>query len=540
MFRYIKARFLQFVGVMALVIISMAAICGESVIKQLLIDAVTEQNLSGVKLYIPVAIVYTVFCATVFVVATLCQNIFGAKLINDIRLSVFNGIIRRNRRDFADNHTADYVSALTNDLNRIHGQFLNMFYMVVVSASSMFFSALLMFWYQPIVAICAVISALVMTVVPSALGKVVGKWEKRRSERFAALTAMLSECFAGFETIATFGIQHHIKKRFEKCCKELLHCEYRTEGLDALSNGLSQFLSVLAQTLILSLSCVMVFYGRMSVGALVVFISLNTTFCGNLSMVLRGIPMLKGIRPVVDRVNNYADYSYADEQGDTEPTFKNSVTIKELSFGYNAESSVLSNLSMTLQRGGKYALTGESGSGKSTLIHLLIGDYLNYDGGIYYDGTELRELNRDKLNQVASCIHQDVFLFDDTIRNNICLFDDFSDEQFEWAVKTSGVQKFIETLSEGAEYIVGEHGERLSGGQKQRIAIARALIRNTNFLILDEGTSALDEQTAVEIESELLKLKDLTLLTITHHLKNPQEYDAVFALNSGAVTANMV
>ncbi len=118
---------------------------------------------------------------------------------------------------------------------------------------------------------------------------------------------------------------------------------------------------------------------------------------------------------------------------------------------------------------------------------LLFGDYPDYGGGIFYDGTELREINRDRLNRVAACIHQYVFLFDDTVRNNICLFDGFSDGQFDRAVRTSGVRKFIETLPEGAEYVVGEHGERLSGGQKQRIAIARALIRNTNFLILDEG-----------------------------------------------------
>lgn len=165
----------------------------------------------------------------------------------------------------------------------------------------------------------------------------------------------------------------------------------------------------------------------------------------------------------------------------------------------------------------------------------MLGDYLNYTGEIYYDGTELRKLTQEKLYQVAVCIHQEVFLFDDTIRNNICLYEAFSDEQLDWALKASGVSKFTDTFPEGISYQVGERGERLSGGQKQRIAIARALIRNTDFLILDEGTSALDEQTAGEIEAELLQLEKLTLLTITHHLRKPEEYDEVFALKDGKI-----
>lgn len=273
----------------------------------------------------------------------------------------------------------------------------------------------------------------------------------------------------------------------------------------------------------------------MTIGGMVVFTGLNSSFCSGLSTTLVLAPLLKGVKPITDRVNELMDYVCEEKQGEKEPSFRESVEVKGLGFAYGEESSVLRQLSLTLRRGGKYALTGESGSGKSTLIHLLLGDYPDYEGGIYYDGTELREMRRDKLYQVAACIHQDVFLFDDTIRNNICLFEEFSDGQLAWALKASGVSKFTDTLPEGLSYQVGERGERLSGGQKQRIAIARALIRNTDFLILDEGTSALDEQTALEIEGELMRMEELTLLTITHHLKKPEEYDEVFHLREGSI-----
>lgn len=534
MYRYIKARFGQFLGVTMLLIAFTAITRASSLIEQRLIDAAMGQDLAGLRRYIPLAVGAACIQAVVFVIASVCRDVFRVALTNDARMAVFDGIMRRSPRDFEKKHSSDYVSALINDMSTIQGRY-HILFMGVVTVSLMLFTTVMMFYYQPLVTVFAIFSALLMTAVPLTLGGVTARWQKKRSEQLSALTSMLSECFGGFETITTFGISRQIRRRFQECSKALRDCDSRAEGLDAFTDSLAQLLSLLAQTGILVLSCWMVYKGRMTIGGMVVFTGLNSSFCSGLSTTLMLAPMLKGVKPITDRVNELADYVCEEKQGGKEPSFRESVEVKDLGFGYGEGSSVIKQLSLTLRRGGKYALTGGSGSGKSTLIHLLLGDYPDYEGGIYYDGTELKELKRDKLHQVAACIHQDVFLFDDTIRNNICLYEEFSDEQFAWALKVSGVSKFTDTLAEGVFYQVGERGERLSGGQKQRIAIARALIRNTDFLILDEGTSALDAQTAGEIENELLKLEKLTLLTITHHLKRPEEYDEVFALQEGKI-----
>ena len=155
---------------------------------------------------------------------------------------------------------------------------------------------------------------------------------------------------------------------------------------------------------------------------------------------------------------------------------------------------------LTIQKKEKLALIGASGCGKSTFIKLLSGNYSNYQGGIYYDGVELRQLDIRELRKNVVIIHQKTHIFNDTIRYNICLGEEFLESDFNNALRLSGVERFLPSIEGGVEGECGEDGANLSGGQKQRIALARALVRGVDFLILDEGVSAVDVETANEIE----------------------------------------
>lgn len=337
------------------------------------------------------------------------------------------------------------------------------------------------------------------------------------------------EFFSGFQVLRSFGAMGHARREFERCSTALKKSQQRYEGMDSFSDAFAQFLSILAQTIILVTSAVMVMNGRMSAGTLVAFTSLNGSFCSGLSVVLQGIPMIRGAKPIIERVTALADCEQM-QPSKAAPSFWKTLKVSDLCFAYQEGMPVITNFSLSIDSGEKCALLGESGSGKTTLIRLLSGELDGYTGEICYDDISLAETDCESICRMVSVIHQDVFLFDDTIRNNICLFDEFSEEEFERALQLSGISKWIDQYQEGADYNVGQRGVFLSGGQRQRVAIARALIRNTPFLILDEGTSALDEQTAREIEAELLRIPELTLLTITHHLNNPQDYSQIIRL----------
>lgn len=503
-----------------------------NVVRQELIDAVLALDGDSVARGVVWTLALSALSGLSYLASQMLNNAFSVAVMDDMRREIFRGIAGRTRTDFFSVNYSDYISALTNDIKLIRGQYLNMLFLVTTFGGSMVLSVALMIWYSPEVTLAAVICAAMMTILPIVLGKRMQGLSKDHSEKLAGLNTLLTELFSGFQVLSSYGVKGYARKEFNRCSGELKRSQLRYEGMDTFSDAFAQFLSGLAQTTILVLSVWMVLKGRMSAGALVAFTSLNGTFCSALSVVLMGIPMIRGVRPIVERVNGLADYR-APRTDLPAPTFREAIEVRNLGFSYQEEKSVLENVNLSLCPGGKYALLGESGSGKTTLIRLLTGELTEKSGEILYDGVSLSETDREGVCKIAAVIHQDVFLFQDTIRNNICLFETFSETDFQRAVQLSGVAKFAEGLENGYDYDVGQRGEFLSGGQRQRIAIARALIRKTPLLILDEGTSALDGNTALEIERELLHIPELTLLTITHHLHDAGDYTQIVTLNTG-------
>lgn len=502
-------------------------------LQQDLVDCVMTQDIDSLGFCAIYLIVFGILEALMFVVYNVAMNVFCSKLINSIRVHVFEGIMNRSYLDFTARTTSDYISAETNDLELLNSTYtapLCLSFFVIIG---MIRSLGLMLYYQPLIAVCAILFSVLIAVVPFLMGKLVGKSQQRRSKALTALNERLTEAFSGYGVIRSFGVQGQINRKFSQCINELKHSEYQYYATSSFADGMGQFFSILGQTIILIMACYMVILGRLSIGALTVYVSLSEGFCGNFSTILRFLPMVKGSKPLIDRINDLVGPSTHNIQTSTtvQPLW-DSITVENLDFQYG-EKPILQNLSLQFKKGGKYAITGPSGCGKSTLLKLLLGWLPDYSGTIRFDETDARDLTPEQLQQQVSYIDQNVFLFNSSIRDNITLGESFTGEQMEKALRDSALAGDLAAMPDGLETVVGEGGGSLSGGQRQRVAIARALIHNRSILLVDEGTSALDQENADIVEKSLLANPELTLILVSHHLtsERKEQFTQVYDLH---------
>ena len=480
---------------------------------------------------------YIVLLGIVSYLYSLCSKILIRNLTRMMRKNAFLGIMKRNAQDFTSVNSADYISALTNDVKLIEENYIQPSLLVLQYGVMFLVTLVLLFTISPFITLCLLGCMIVMFVLPGLMGKALQTRQEMCSRQFSVFTSRLKDFLAGYEVITTFQIGTHVRKEFIKENEAIASVKYKADKLFALNEGISGILAYLTQFSGLFIGAYLIIQGEITAGTLVALIQLSGTFVSPVMMILQNIPRIQSITPVIKRIRELSEYTDISFTGTREPSFQESITVQDLSFAYESETPVLTNTEITMQKGRKYAIVGKSGCGKSTLVKVLTGKYPGYTGSIAYDGVSMRELDMEKMQSMTSIIHQNVTMFDDTIKQNICLFEEFADDDLREALVQSGVISFLEGMQEGLLSKTGENGSNLSGGQRQRIAVARALLRHKPILILDEGTSAVDMQTAYDIESGLLAMQELTLITITHNLSADilGRYDQIIYMEDGSV-----
>ncbi len=459
------------------------------------------------------------------------------EIMKSIRNKSFAGMIGHSYPDFQKTSTADYLSALTNDVKIIEDNYLLALLTVIQYGIIFAASTVVMFYFDIIIAIYVLGAILLMLVVPGLFGAAIQKKQEQYSNSLSEFTGNLKDMLSGFEVIKSYSMRSYTLTRFQKSNKATIRAKYSVDKVMSANEAVSALLGIFVQISAIFLSAYFIINGRITVGALVGIIQATGMMVQPLMMIFQNAPKIKGARPVIQRLNVFSEYEDSSFNGRINPTFEKSLQIRNLVFSYSKEKQILKDVCVDIQKGMKYALVGKNGCGKSTLVKLCCGYYPDYQGEILYDNWDLAELNYDELITLSATIHQDVYMFNESIYDNICLHCSYADSEIDKALEISGVSGFINSLPNGLDTLAEENGANLSGGQKQRIAVARAIIQNKPILILDEGTSAIDMQTAYDIEGNLLNIKELTVITITHNLQeeNLKRYDQIIYMDDGTI-----
>ncbi|HDK7138564.1 TPA: ABC transporter ATP-binding protein [Clostridium botulinum] len=518
-------------------IISSAAMVGLSLFIQTTIDYVTIGNMDGFKRILIYSVGYGILIGLLYFIYDILSKMFIRNLLKMLRNKVFFGILRRNYKDFNSKNTADYISVLTNDMKLIEENYVVPLLLILQYSVMFGVTVILLLYLSPLVTLGIFISMLLIFIVPSIFGKTLENKQLELSNRLSFFTSKLKDIFLGYDVIRSYNLRDNTTKEFQEENNNLANAKFTADKIFVINESLSQILGLGTQFVAIFLSAYLVIKGELTMGMLIAIVQLSATFVQPVIMIMNNVPKLNSVKPIIKRIDDFSNYEDTDFVGKDKPYFNSNLEISNLYFNYGNERPAIDNISLRIDRNKKYAIVGGSGCGKSTLVKLMLGYYSDFNGDIKFDGNSIKNLDIEQLNKMISIIHQNVYMFDKTIKDNICLYKEFSKEQINNVLNLSGANKFIEETTNGLNYLVGENGSNLSGGQRQRIAIARALIQQTPILVLDEGTSAIDMQTAYDIESKLLSIENLTLITITHKMSEEllSLYDEIIYMENGHI-----
>lgn len=461
---------------------------------------------------------------------------FIGRISTQLRNDAFSGIFKKNISDFKSVNSADYISALTNDVKNMEENYFNPLLLCLQNILMFISSFVIMIYLSPLVTLCLFAAMFVLILIPSLFKNSIQNKQDSFSKNQSQLTVAIKDFLQGFEVIRSYKMNSYTVSAFEEKNNTVYTAKYALDKVLAAVEALSSMLGIAVQCSVLFVSAHLIITGKITAGALVGLVQVSGSIVMPIQILSQNIPKIGGCKPIIERLDSFINYQDSTFTGTIKPTFNSAIAVKNLHFGYGEGEEIIKGIDFSFEQGKKYALVGKSGCGKTTLINLLTGYYSQFNGEITYDGTDIRELNIDILNEMSSVIHQNVYMFDESIEDNICLHKTHKQVDLQKALTMSGVEIFLGE-EKNLSTLVGENGNNLSGGQRQRVAVARALVQGKSILILDEGTSAVDMQTAYDIENQLLKITDLTLITITHSLNSEllADYDTIVFMEDGII-----
>lgn len=542
MIRYFKRHALSVISALLLGILTQLLTPVSAVLEQRMVDLIVSGDMQGFLNLLWAAGAMVTGMAFCYFLSGIAGKQFAARFEESLRNDLFEGIMRRSAFRFAEKDTAVYMSYITSSAGTLVQNLTQpVFYLISYGISALVVLGI-MFRYSPLLAILSLVCGGISMVLPLRFHKRLGGLLADRVEKTAAMDVQLKEALSGHEVIFSYGVFANLRRRFGKANADVARTDQKMGITISELENIGHFMDRMAWILTFWVAGTLAARGDITVGTLVMFVSLFGYFSGSVTIYAQCLPLLLSNRENIQLLLGIIDDDSKDFTGGEDVSLTNRIEIRGLSFGYQKEVPVLEKLDLTIHKNEKVVLTGPSGCGKSTLIKLLTGSCADYTGSICYDGRELHDIAPEKLRELVTVIHQNTFIFNDTLRFNICLGEEFSAEELRRAVGFSGVARFLSNIPGGLEGNCGERGSRLSGGERQRIALARALIRGVKVLILDEGVSAIDVATANEIEQELLDRKDLTLLTVTHRIRDglTQQYDRILVMRDGRVEEKVI
>ena len=503
---------------------------------QQIMDSMANQNMQSVVrcawIAASVVIAYTVANAVYRAV----YPRFLQRAMQQYRDYTFSRLTQKSLRSFSKEGTALYVSALTNDCTSIENNYLAATFTLIELLFCFLGALIMMLYYSPVMLVLAVALSFLPVAVSMTAGNRLAEQEKEISKKNEHFVSIVNELLSGFPVIKSFRAETQASRLFSQRNEQAEEAKKNKRRTEQLISLLANDAGIIAQMgIFLAGAWLAISNKGVTAGVVIVFVQLMNYILNPISQV----PLLwsnrKAAIALMEKLSDALSENVREEGREKLNGFSEKIEVKDLTYGYEPESPVLKDLDVQFDAGKSYAIVGGSGSGKSTLLNLLMGGSSNYQGEICIDSVSIKNIESESLYQLMTSVQQNVFVFNDTIRNNVTMFHEFPDKEVTLALERSGLSEFIE--KRGEDFVCGENGANLSGGERQRISIARALLRKSPILLVDEATAALDAATARAVSFSILNLVGMTRIVVTHRLEEAilRRYDKILVMKNGTI-----
>ena len=491
--------------------------------------------------FIPLAIVLTFIIKAFAIYGTRIVTIkVGIKIIKNIQTLMARKFLLSDISHITKKHSGRYLSNFTSDTGVLFGVLTG----VVVTLFKETFTLIallgLMFYHDWQLSLLAIIMIPIAAFSSRNLGKKMGKKVHISLEASDKFMKFLSEMIKGSWLIKIYQKEEEELKRISMIIDERFKAIRKVEQTRLGAGPIMEVISALAIAIVVFFAGYRSMQGAITLGEFVSFLAALMlayqpvrALAGINIGIQEGISAAKRIYEIIDQKNEI----YHDENAPSLKLKNASIEFKNISFTYPDGTHALKNLSAKIEGGTKVGLVGVSGSGKTTFLNLIPRFFHLKNGSIFIDNQNINDINLNSLRKEISLVSQDVILFDDTIRANILYGNSFaSDEEIINACKFAAAQDFVEKLPNKYETVIGENGIKLSGGQKQRLSIARAILKNSSIILLDEATSSLDSESESVIQKAIENLtKNKTTIIIAHRLSTVMNCDKILVFENGQI-----
>ena len=509
---------------------------------------ISVQKVIGPKMDMDKIKSIAILLACLYIISAIFSYVEGLSMIKvangyakKLRSSISEKINKLPLKFFDHNLSGDILSRVTNDVDTI-AQSLNNSLSTLVSSITLFIgSIIMMFVTNYIMAITAIVSSLIGFILMFIILNKSQRYFTARQRELGKLNGYIEEIYSGLNVVRSCNAKDETINEFDKLNDKLYDCNRKSQFLSGLMQPIMGFIGNFSYVAVCIVVALLVSKSVISFGVIVAFIMYVRLFTNPLSQIAQAMTSMQSTAAASERVFGLLEEVEMDSENDITKKLdkhkvKGNIEFKNVKFGYDKDKIIINDFTAKVKAGEKIAIVGPTGAGKTTMVNLLMKFYDINDGDILIDGTSIKELKRDNIHSLFTMVLQDTWLFNGTVKENIIYNQKHvSNKKVEEVCKVVGVDHFIKTLPNGYDSIISDN-DSVSSGQRQLLTIARGMISDSPFLILDEATSNVDTRTEELVQKAMDKLmENKTSFIIAHRLSTIKNADLILVMKDGNI-----